>query len=201
MEAMVMSQYFHEDDDYRGRLDLALWRRIFGHTRPYRRALIGLGVSGAVIAGTDALFPLAIGALIDEAVGEGRPARLWLIGGAYAGLFAIFAFNVWLFIILAGRVATGVACDIRRKGFAKLQELSFSYYDVRPVGWLITRLTSDVSKVSGLIPWLALDLVWGTRSRSGWHLEIVLATFDPGDAFADDAERAWFGKFQFRYRF
>lgn len=168
-----MSQYFHEDDVYKGHLDLRLWRRIFAHTRAYRGALIGLGVSGGVIAGTDALFPLMIGFLIDEAVGDARPARLWLIGGAYAGLFAIFAFNVWLFIRLAGRVATGVAFDLRRKAFAKLQELSFSYYDVRPVGWLITRLTSDVSKVSGLIPWFALDLVWGTCLISG----IVIAMF------------------------
>lgn len=46
-----------------------------------------------------------------------------------------------------------------------------------------------------------LDLIWGTRSEAGWQLELVLATFDPGDAFPDDSERAWLGKIQLRYRF
>ena len=96
-----------------------------------------------------------------------------MIAGAYGALFTVFAWFVWFFIRMAGRVATGVAYDLRRKGFARLQELSFSYYDTRPVGWLMTRLTSDVSKVSGLIPWFSLDLVWGTCFISG----IIIAMF------------------------
>ncbi len=45
-----------------------------------------------------------------------------------------------------------------------------------------------------------LDLIFGHRSSVGLDTEIVLATFDPGSAF-DDANRAYYVKLQFRYRF
>ena len=42
----------------------------------------------------------------------------------------------------AGGLAHHLAFEIRTEGFARLQELEFNFYDTRPVGWLITRLTS-----------------------------------------------------------
>ena len=63
----------HWDDDvYQGRLDLALWRRIAAHARPYARPLAGLGLSGLIIAVIEVMFPLVTGLVIDEASREGR---------------------------------------------------------------------------------------------------------------------------------
>ncbi len=168
-----MSHDRWEDDTYRGRLDLALWRRIAGHARPYAGPLAGLGLSGLVIAMVDVLFPLVTGKVIDEASEHGLTAALYAYGVAYAALIVTFSACVWWFIVLAGRVATGVAYDLRRAAFGRLQDLSFSYFDVRPVGWLVTRLTSDCTKVSSLMPWFMLDLVWGSFSIAG----IMLAMF------------------------
>ncbi len=44
---------------------------------------------------------------------------------------------------MGGKIRTHVSHDIRRDGFANLQRLSFSFYDYRPVGWLMARMTSD----------------------------------------------------------
>ena len=168
-----MSHDHWEDDTYRGQLDLALWRRIAGHARPYRKPLAGLGLSGLVIAAVEVLFPLVTANVIDEASEHGLTGALYGYGAAYAALIVTFSACVWWFIVLAGRVATGVACDLRRAAFGRLQDLSFSYFDVRPVGWLVTRLTSDCTKVSSLMPWFMLDLVWGSFSIAG----IMLAMF------------------------
>jgi len=67
-----------------------------------------------------------------------------------------------LFIRLAGRISTGISHDIRQSGFNHLQELSFSFYDRRPTGWLLARLTSDCDRLSRTIAWGALDVVWGS---------------------------------------
>jgi ATP-binding cassette subfamily B protein len=64
-------------------------------------------------------------------------------------------------------IATGVARDIRRESFAKLQTLSFSYFDNNAVGWLIARLTSDCNRLSHIMGWALLDLVWGTSMVIG----------------------------------
>ncbi|WP_218280851.1 ABC transporter transmembrane domain-containing protein [Verrucomicrobium spinosum] len=50
--------------------------------------------------------------------------------------------------------------DIRQDCFKKLQELEFAYFDHRPTGWLISRLTSDCDKLARIIAWGTLDVLW-----------------------------------------
>jgi len=82
-----------------------------------------------------------------------------------------------------------VAYDLRRSAFAKLQELSFSYYDHRPVGWMIgafdQRLRSDFIDVCRGRCW---TWVWGGLLLSGitimmfwmnWRLALVVLCIVP----------------------
>lgn len=156
-----MSEFEFQEEEYKKRLDPGLWRRILSHARPYARPLTGLAIAGAIVAAVDALLPRVTGLVIDEAIKNGTGSALWRHCFQYLGLVTVMAVMVWIFIVFAGRAATGFAYDLRRSGFARLQELSFSFYDRRPVGWLISRITSDCDRVSGIIPWFLLDLVWG----------------------------------------
>jgi len=168
-----MSQFHFEEDSYHRQLDLRLWRRVVRHAAPYWPQFTGLGLAGVAVATIDVCFPIVVGQMIDEATTNGATARLATFGAVYVALCALLSACIFAFIVFAGRTATGVACDLRRKGFARLQQLSFSYYDTRPTGWLVTRLTSDVSKVSSLLPWFMLDLVWGSCMIGG----IIIAMF------------------------
>lgn len=169
-----MTAFLPQDDDYRGRLDFTLWRRIIAHAAPYRFELLCLCGSGLLVALIDVMFPVITAWMIDEAIENGLTARLGWYGAFYAGLIGGLCCFVFLFILFAGRIATGIAHDLRERGFARLQELSFSYYDVRPVGWLVTRLTADCSKLSSLIPWFMLDLVWGSAFIMGIAVAMLL---------------------------
>ena len=178
-----------EDDEqvYEGSLDMSLWRRVLVRARPYRRPLGGLALAGMVVAGADVLLPQITGAVIDDAI-TGGGERVWMFGGMSLGLVVIMAFMVWVFIVLAGAAATGVAYDLRRAAFSRLQELSFSFYDRRPVGWLMARLTSDCDRISSVLPWTLLDVVWGFFLLSGitltmflmnWRLALVVLLIVP----------------------
>lgn len=81
-----------------------------------------------------------------------------------------FAACVWLFIAKAGSLSNHMSHDIRGNCFRHLQELEFAYFDHRPVGWLISRLTYDCDKLARIIAWDSLDLVWASC------LIIVIAT-------------------------
>jgi ATP-binding cassette subfamily B protein len=181
-----MSSYYEEDIPASNRIDTELWRRILAHARPYRRPLAGLAVSGMIVAVCDVALPRVTGAIIDNAVSNG--SRIWLYGLLYLAIGVFLASMVRRFIRLAGIAATGVAYDLRRSAFAKLQELSFSYYDHRPVGWMMARLTSDCDRISSMLPWTLLDLVWGSLLLSGitammfwmnWKLALVVLCIVP----------------------
>lgn len=152
----------HDDDQVAGRLRIGLWRRILGHARPYRRSVAGLAACGVGVACIDAVLPWITGRVVDDAVRAAPRRDLWIHCLAYFGLIAATAGMVWTFIVLAGRIATGYAYSVRRAAFAHLQELSFSYFDRRPVGWLMARMISDSGRLADIMPWVLLDTVWGT---------------------------------------
>jgi ATP-binding cassette subfamily B protein len=170
-----MSPHHDEHEDaFRSRLDFGLWRRILAHARPYRGILITLATTGAVLAIVESFLPLITGRVIDRATAIARaradggtlPAGglngLWWDCALYLAIVVFVAAAIRLFIVLAGRAATGTAHDLRRAAFARLQELSFAFYDHRSVGWLMARLTSDAQRLASVIPWTLLDAVWGT---------------------------------------
>jgi ATP-binding cassette subfamily B protein len=118
--------------------------------------------SGVLLAVIETLLPLSNAWLIDEAVAGRVGAAFWWLASIYLVLASSFSVVVWWFIRAAGRLTTGVGFDLREQGFSRLQDLSFSYFDTRPTGWLVSRLTSDCTKISHLLPWFILDLAWGT---------------------------------------
>jgi len=178
---------YQEDDDVQSAgLNAALWRPMLAYARPYWRSFVGLGLAGMAVALCDVLLPRVTGVVIDSAVsGAGR---IGLYGAFYAGLILLLAFMVWLFIVMAGVTATGVAYDLRRLAFGRLQQLSFSFYDHRPVGWLMARVTTDCDRISSVLPWTLLDAVWGSFLLSGitammlwmnWKLALIILSIVP----------------------
>lgn len=154
--------FIQEEEYVGGKFDWSLWRRIMRHARPHRRPLCIMLVSGVLLAVIETLLPLSNAWLIDEAVAGNVDAAFWWLASVYLVLTTSFSVVVWWFIRAAGRLTTGVGYDLREKGFSRLQDLSFSYFDTRPTGWLVSRLTSDCTKISSLLPWFMLDLAWGS---------------------------------------
>jgi len=150
------------EESFADGVKLHLWRKLFAYTRPYRKEVWWLIVTGIATAVFEAAFPLITREVIDEVAVSGMDTNLWFYGGLYLVLVLLLGACTWGFIFLAGRIRTSVGHDIRRAGFANLQRLSFSYYDHRPVGWLMARMTSDCQRLTDILAWGILDFFWGT---------------------------------------
>ena len=155
------------DDERSGAIDLRLWMNFIKHLKPHRRMAFTMCGAGFGLAIIEASLPPLTGFMIDEALEQGVTNRLLTMGGIFMVMMMLFAFTVWLFIKAAGALATGVAYDLRNGCFQRLQELPFSFFDVRPTGWLVTRVTSDCAKVSDRMPWVLLDIFWGSTMLIG----------------------------------
>ena len=159
--------------DQRGALGPFLVR-ILRHAWRHRPEMIGFMFWVGIVGVADAGFPLVVLDLIDRVLtpeiarwanGEELSApvgRLLLPHGlAFLGLGVLQVVGVWFFIRHAGRVQEFVLFDLRREMFAKLQRLQSAFFDKHASGWLLTRLTSDGDRVTELISWGLVDLVWG----------------------------------------
>ncbi|MCA9177734.1 MAG: ABC transporter ATP-binding protein [Planctomycetales bacterium] len=170
-----MSGDWIDDDEAAQSVDLSLWRKLLQYTLHYRRTTWVFSIVALGLASCDLCFPLLTGHLIDEIRVHGMEANLASYGWAFAILSVVFCGFILGFIRCAGKIRTHVSHDIRGDAFERLQQLSFSFYDAKPVGWLMARLTSDCQRLSQILAWGVMDLIWGTTLMTGiaiamfWH--------------------------------
>jgi len=91
--------------------------------------------------------------------------------------------GVFGFIVLAGILGERIRYDLKKKMFDHLQRLSLSYFDRTPVGWIISRVTSDSARISELVSWGLMDVVWSALNVStgvyfmmviNWRLALIV---------------------------
>jgi ATP-binding cassette subfamily B protein len=159
-----MTAYAMEEDIFTGKVDFALWRKMWRFARPHRRKLFTLMTLGCVVSGADVALPFLTGRIVDAVTAQGAGVHLGRFMLAYAGVILWFVTCIFSFIMIAGRITVSISYDIRETCFDKLQRLPFSYYDRKAVGWLMARMTSDCSNLSRVMGWALLDLSWGSSA-------------------------------------
>ncbi|HEX8522160.1 MAG TPA: ABC transporter ATP-binding protein [Tepidisphaeraceae bacterium] len=177
-----------EEDVYVGKLNLALWRKVVSFALPLRKyvaVLVGLGV---FVSALDVALPWFTGRIVDAVTTTGDASAFAALRWKYLLTMFIFSCSIFGFILAAGKIVTGVSFDIRETAFEKLQELPFSFYDRKAVGWLMARLTSDCSTLSQVMAWALLDVIWGVTVtisvgimmlRLNWRLGILVLLVTP----------------------
>ncbi|MFN2136777.1 MAG: ABC transporter ATP-binding protein [Candidatus Promineifilaceae bacterium] len=183
----MSEEYFEEeefDSDFNGQTVL----RILKQATPHRVLLAGFLVAITIVALIDGLFTYLSKLIIDQAITPGDQARLVQLLMMYGGLILLQAGGVFLFIFLTGLLGERIRYDLRKKLFNHLQELSFSYFDRTPVGWIISRVTSDTERIAELVTWGLLDVTWGLTSVTismafmfliNWRLALVILVLLP----------------------
>jgi ATP-binding cassette subfamily B protein len=155
---------FLHEEDFTDSLEIDTWKRLLKHLRPFRKLLIIAGLLASTIAVFEISLPLlnryAIDNLLLSGVLETSLAPLYWFAAFYAVVVVAFVIVIRTFILYAGKIETGVAASLREQAFVRLQELSFSYYDKTPTGWIMARMTSDSRKLSHLLAWGLIDVAW-----------------------------------------
>ncbi|MDR3050127.1 MAG: ABC transporter ATP-binding protein/permease [Oscillospiraceae bacterium] len=151
----------HEEQDYTRRLDTGLWRRLLGHLKPYHHKLRMIVLYLFICAACDALLPFLFRYAIDHFIQDQTLQGLPLFLVASVALVGVQVFTIYHFLLLSGQVECGACYTLRKLGFQRLQELPFAYFDRMPVGFLMSRMTTDAQRLADTVGWSLLDLCWG----------------------------------------
>ena len=163
-----MSEQFEEQDFNTDKLDTHLWRKIFGYLLKYKKNLVFLVFLMMAIASIDVGFPLMNRIAMDTFIeGNSTQSDLWVYGLGYFGMICVQGIVVFFFIQQAGKIEMEFAYDMRNRAFRKLQELSFTYFDKTPLGWIMARMTSDIGRLAEIVSWSLIDMVWGLTVMVG----------------------------------
>ncbi|MCD4753066.1 MAG: ABC transporter ATP-binding protein, partial [Anaerolineaceae bacterium] len=183
-----MSVNYFEEEEFETSFNGKTLLRLIKELRPLWLPILGILVSIGLTALFDSTFTYINKQIIDEGIIAGKSDRIRHLLVQYGGLIIFQAICVFAFILLAGVVGEKVQFNLRKKLFAHLQKLSLSYYSVTPVGWIMSRLTSDIQRVSDLLTWGIIDSFWGVMNISialifmftlNWKLAILVVLSVP----------------------
>ncbi len=174
--------------DAEGSVNLRIWRQLLTYALAYPRDLSVLAVCAIVVALCEISFPLVTKDVVDGVFLLGEDYPLAQAGWLYLALCVALGGAVLGFIWFGGKLRAHISHDIRQEGFKNLQRLPFEYYDFRPVGWLMARMTSDCERLSNILAWGILDLFWSLTIMLGviiamlimeWRLALLILTTIP----------------------
>ena len=149
--------------------------RILAQLKPHWLWVLGFLFMISLVSALDSYFTYLNKEIIDRGVGGRDLTIIFNIMVQYGALLLVQAAGVFSFIYLTGVLGERVRYDLRKKMFSHLQDLSLSYYNRTPVGWIISRVTSDSDRVAELVTWGMLDTTWGIMNiiTAGFFMVLI----------------------------
>jgi ATP-binding cassette subfamily B protein len=184
----VSDEFEFEEEEFTTQFNGRTLLRILALTKPHWPWVVGFLVAIAVVSALDSYFTFLSKRMIDEGILAGDKQVLTRIVLTYGSLIVVQAAGALGFIYLAGVLGERVRYDLRKRLFEHLQDLSFSYFDRTPVGWIMSRVTSDTDRIAELVTWGLLDVTWGTMNIAtalyfmmviNWKLALIILVVIP----------------------
>jgi ATP-binding cassette subfamily B protein len=183
-----VSEFEFEEEEFTTQFTGRTVLRILAQARPHWRWLVGFVLTIALVSAVDSYFTFLSMRIVDEGIIAGDTEALKQIVTQYGALIIVQAAGVFGFIYLAGILGERIRYDLRKKMFDHLQDLSFSYFDQTPVGWIMSRVTSDTDRIAELVTWGLLDVTWGMMNIAtamffmliiDWKLALIVLAIIP----------------------
>ena len=176
------------ETEQRASFNWAVWKKLLPLLKDYKKIYVILLVLNFGTAIVDILLPLlqqyAVAHFIEQETLQG----LGRFGIFYFLMLLIQTLMVIGFARCSMTVEMNLGRDMRNKLFRHLQTLSLSYYNVNPVGQILSKVMSDTFRIAATMAWNFSDLLWGGVYVVGtfiamfmlnWKLAFIVAILVP----------------------
>ena len=143
------------------KINFKTWVNFIKLAAPDKKIVWSLVISLTILAVLENISPLMIRYAIDYFIQNNTTDGIILYSIIYFIIIIVIAFNTRHWLVTSGIFETDLSYNIRKKGFEHLQNLSFSFYDKWPVGWLLSRMINDVTRLCEVVSFGLIDLTWG----------------------------------------
>lgn len=141
--------------------------RLWGYLRRQRAALLFTAALVIISTAINVALPHLLGHAIDAYVVPGDLPGLARISSLMLGLYALSASLTWLQSYIMAGASQRAVRDIRSDLFGRLQTLPLRFFDQRPHGDLMSRLTNDVESVNQALSDGVVQVISGALGMLG----------------------------------
>ena len=136
-----------------------VFRRLMGYLRPHVGTLALALVLVAVSTASSLLRPIVIGNAIDTITSGGVFETIVRLFGLYMGLLLLGTLCNAIQMWMLQKLGQNVIFRLRTELFTHIHRLSLRFFDVTPVGRIVTRVTNDVETLNELFSSILVTMV------------------------------------------
>lgn len=164
-----------------------LWR-ILLIVRPYWGILIVTVILNLVTSVLDNLITYINQLITDEAVIPDDIDKLWHYFIILTAVIVLLDIIVFFSVIFVGKCSLEMEKALRASAFRHLHTLQLSYFSRTPVGWILSRITSDTTRITDVLTWGTFDgtfamihvvVILGFMFAVNWKLALVALVMIP----------------------
>lgn len=162
--------------------------RIIGLLKPHRKWVVAFLLMVGIVSAIDSYYTYLSKRIIDDSIITRDLISLKQSAILYTSLILFQAIAVFGFVYLVSLLGERIRYDLRQMMFNHLQQLSLNYYSRTPVGWIMSRVTSDSDRVADLMTWGMLDSTWAVINIAtsavfmiiiNWKLALIVLALLP----------------------
>ena len=140
-----------EDEELKESIKVDVLKRLFANLLEYRGKIVAVTLLILLTVAISTVYPLLIEKVIDDEIVNGNVRGLFIMAGIMIGLAVVsyFATRVWRRIM--ADISNDMILNIRRKLYIHIQELGVDFFDQRPSGKILARVTGDVNALKEVL--------------------------------------------------
>ena len=139
---------FREDEKIDHSINLNVLFRLLSYLKNYKKSVLFAMLLMLIAVTVNIINPYFIKIGIDEYISENNTQGLIALGGIMIVVNSISMIASKKRINLMGVTSNKILMEIRESLFNHIQKLSFSFFDSRPVGKILARITTDVNALT-----------------------------------------------------
>lgn len=164
----------YEEQEFTKSFDIKIWKKILPFLKPYKKIFIMIIALNLFCSLVDIALPLFQRFAIDHFIEKNTIDGIAGFAAVYAIVILLQTLSVIFFTRGNMKVEMKVGRDLKRACFVHLQTLSFSYYNVTPVGYILARVMSDTNRIAGLVAWNLIDVLWASTYVFGVFIAMLI---------------------------
>lgn len=148
---MAKRNTYFEDEVIKHRLDAGQLKKLFSYAGRYKwRIIIALIIMFAASV-SSLIGPLISKKILDDFIPHKEIRLILIFSVFYLGTIAVQVIFTIIKAYIINDVGQSIVFDIRKDLFDHMQELSFKFFDDRPTGKILTRLTTYINALGNIM--------------------------------------------------
>ena len=140
-----------EDEEQKDSVKIKVIMRLFGYMLKYKKQIAFVLVCMFIALGISIVNPLLLQRAIDVDIVNGNWKGLVIIVAVSLVLSIIYMVSARMWMKTMAHVSNDVLLTIRDELYTHIQTLSFSFFDSRPTGKILSRVIGDVNSLKDVI--------------------------------------------------